>query len=202
MILFSYFVSMVCFSFARAFKYSGLIKWSSSSFLFSFWEFSNRWARWYITFVNSFSIVLGLYSSFFCCAANWRSFCFSNARCSSLFWFRTFFPLSERIQITSYHKKKFCDFNSYIFWLNISSRCKFWRSDDSKQGFTSFFGTISPWASVMTCGGCGEDIILIRSLWSKYSVELLVDDDWFSNELLLRLIDGSNSTIKKKKKCA
>lgn len=88
-----YFVSMVCFSLARAFRYSGLIKWSSSSFLFSFWEFSNRWARCIITFVNSFSIFFGLWSSFFCWAANCRSFCFSSARCNSLFWLRTFLPL-------------------------------------------------------------------------------------------------------------
>lgn len=36
------------------------------------------------------------------------------------------------------------NFTTYIFWLNSNSLWRLWRFDDSKQGFTSFLGKISP----------------------------------------------------------
>lgn len=132
-------------SLARAFRYSSFncsVSWADCSLFGLFF-----WARSMITFPSSpCSDVQSLLISFWA-AMTWRSFCFSKALCSSVFWFRTFLPLKrdERSVTEDGHaaRKK----STYIFWLNSSSLCKFWRSDDSKTGFLNFLGRTRPSSS-------------------------------------------------------
>lgn len=76
-----------------------------------------------------------------------RSFCFSKALCSSVFWFRTFLPLKKRRNCGYGRWSRGAREATHIFWLNSSSLCRFWRSDDSKTGFLNFLGRTSPSSS-------------------------------------------------------
>lgn len=109
-----------------------------------------------------------LYDSSWFLSASLRetiSLCLSNARWSSLFWLRTFFPLKDRRDKRMLSVCESIEWDrlgwawitgeTYIFWLNSSS---LWRSlwlVEVKHGLYGFRGRIRPSGPICGAGGGG-----------------------------------------------